>query len=53
MKASNALRETAFHPRPQGILGFELRHLLTLPRRLDGLMVGFGPDGELPWGVFR
>ena len=53
IKAPDALREAALHPRPQRILGFELRRLLALARGLDRLMVGLGPDGELAWGVFR
>ena len=34
-------------------MGFELGRLLALSRGLDRLVVGLGPDGELPWGVFR
>ena len=53
MKAPDTLREAALHPRPERILGFELGCLLSLACGLDGLVVGLGPDGELPWGVFR
>jgi len=53
IEAPYALREATLHPRPQGILGFERRRLLTLSRALDRLVVGLGPDRELPWGVFR
>ena len=34
-------------------MGFELGRLLALACSLDRLVVGLGPDGELPWGVFR
>ena len=47
------MREATLHPCPQGILGVELSGLLPLAGSLDGLVVGLGPDGELPWGVFR
>jgi hypothetical protein len=40
-------------PARKGILGVELSGLLPLAGSLDGLVVGLGPDGELPWGVFR
>ena len=52
IKASDPLRETTLYTCPQGILGFELGGLLPLPRRLDCLVVGLRPDGELPRGVF-
>jgi hypothetical protein len=53
IEAPYPLREAALYPRPQGILGFELGRLLTLSCALDGLVVGLGPDRELPWGIFR
>jgi hypothetical protein len=53
IKTSYSLRETALHPRPQGVLSFELGRLLALPCRLECLMVRLQPDGELPWGVLR
>jgi hypothetical protein len=53
IEASRALREATLDPCTQGVLGFELRGLLALPRGLDRLVVGLGPDGELAWGVFR
>lgn len=49
IEASAPLRETAFHSRSQGILCGELRRLLALPRRLEGLVVGLQPDRELAW----
>jgi hypothetical protein len=52
-KAPDALREAAFHPRPERILGFELGRCLALACLLDRLVIGSGPDGELPGGVFR
>jgi len=51
IKAPGALREAALHPRPQGVLGFELRGLLPLACGLEGLVMGLGPDGQLPGGV--
>jgi hypothetical protein len=53
MKAPDALRKAALHPRPERILGFELGRLLTLARSLDSFVVRLRPDRELPWGVFR
>src|SRR5215211_8697667 len=53
MKAPDALREAALHPRPERILGFERGRLLTLARSLDRLVVHLRPDRALPWGVFR
>jgi hypothetical protein len=53
VKASYPLRETALHPRPQGVLRFELGGLLAVASGLERLMVGLGPDGELPWGALR
>ncbi len=53
MKAAYALREAALDPRPEGILGFECCRLLALARRLDRLMVGLRPDGELAGGSSR
>ena len=53
IKAPRALREATLDPCPQGILGFEFRRLLALPRGLDGLVVGLRPDRELTWGAFR
>src|SRR5207245_8406346 len=53
MKAPDTLREAALHPRPERILLFECGCFLSWACGLDGLVVGLGPDGELPWGVFR
>src|SRR4051812_44481780 len=53
IKTTHALRQRALHARPQSILLFELGCLLTLACSLYRLMVGLGPHGELPWGVFR
>jgi hypothetical protein len=53
IEASRALRGVALDPCPQGVLGFEFRRLLALPRGLDGLVVGLQPDRELAWGAFR
>jgi hypothetical protein len=53
IEASRALRETALHSRPQGILCCELRRLLALPRALECLVVGLQPDRELAWGSSR
>ena len=53
IKAPAALRDATLHPCPQGILGFKLGGLLPLAGSLDGLVVGLGPDGEIPRGVFR
>ena len=53
IKAPDALREATLHPGLQGILGFKLGGLLPLASSLDGLVVGLGPDGELPRGVLR
>src|SRR5712691_1764902 len=46
------LREAALHAGPERILRFELSGLLALAGGLDGLVVGLGPDGQLPWGIF-
>jgi hypothetical protein len=46
-------REGALHPRPQGVLSFELGGLLAVPSGLERLMVRLQSDGELPWGIFR
>jgi hypothetical protein len=46
IKTTHALRQRAFHARPQGLLLFELRRLLTLTCGLYRLMVGLGPHGE-------
>jgi hypothetical protein len=51
INASRALREATLDPCPQGVLGFEFRRLLALPRGLDGLVVGLQPDRELAWGA--
>jgi len=51
-KTPYPLREAALHTGPERILGFELRGLLALAGGLDGLVVGLGPDGQLPWGLF-
>ena len=53
IKTSYPLREAALHPRPQGVLSFELGGLLALASGLERLMVRLQADGELPWGVFR
>jgi hypothetical protein len=53
IKASRALREATLEPCTQGVLGFELRGLLALPRGLDRLVVGLQPDRELAWGASR
>jgi hypothetical protein len=50
LKTSYSLRETALHPRPQRILGVELRGLLALPCRLERFMVGLWADRELARG---
>ena len=50
IKAPDPLREATLHPRPQRILGFELRCLLALPRRLERLMVDLWADRELAGG---
>jgi hypothetical protein len=47
IKASDPLREAALHTCPQGILGFEYRRLLALPRGLNRLVVGLRPNREL------
>jgi hypothetical protein len=47
INASNPLREATLDARPQGILGFELRWLLALPRDLERLMVGLRSDRVL------
>jgi hypothetical protein len=47
VKVPDPLRQAALHPCPQRILGFELRSLLALPRRLERLMVGLWADREL------
>src|SRR5216683_4753055 len=52
IKAPDALREATLHARPQRILSFKLRRLLTLSRRLDRFVVGLGADGELAWRIF-
>src|SRR5215216_3447626 len=52
IEASYALREATLHARPQGILCGEFRCLLALPRRLERLVVGLQPDGELARGIF-
>jgi hypothetical protein len=53
IKAPDPLREATLHPRPQGILGFELRRLLAVASDLERLMVCLQPDRELPGGVSR
>lgn len=53
IEASRALRETALHSRPQGILCGELRRLLALPRGLECLVVGLQPDRKLAWSSAR
>jgi hypothetical protein len=53
IKASYPLRETALNSHTQGILCGERRCLLALPRRLERLVVGLQPDGELAWGSSR
>src|ERR687887_217981 len=52
IKAPDALREAALDTRPERILLFELGRLLALACGLHRLMVGSGPHGELPRGVF-
>jgi hypothetical protein len=47
VEAPEPLRQAALHPGSQRVLGFELRRLLALPCRLERLMVGLQPDGEL------
>jgi hypothetical protein len=54
--ASYAWREATFNARSQGILCGALRRRLALPRRLERLVVGLPPDGELArcsfgWGA--
>jgi len=51
IKTPDPLREAALHAGPKRILGFERSGLLALAGGLDGLVVGLGPDGQLPWGV--
>jgi hypothetical protein len=53
VKAPDALQEATLDPCPQGILRFELGSLLPLAGGLERLVVGLGPDRELPWGAFR
>lgn len=53
VKAPDTLREATLDPCPQGVLGFELGGLLPLAGGLDRLVVGLGPDRELPWGALR
>jgi hypothetical protein len=53
MKAPNALRKAARHPRPERLGGCERGRLLTLARRLARLVVRLRPDRALPWGVLR
>lgn len=53
IKAPDTLREAALDARPERILLFELGGLLALAGGLHRLMVGLGPHGELPRGVFR
>ena len=48
IKASDALREAALYPRPEGILGLERGRSLALARGLESFVVGLGPDCELP-----
>src|SRR5215813_1297855 len=52
-KAPNALREAALDTRPERILLFECGRLLASAGGLYRLMVGLGPHGKLPRGVFR
>ena len=47
------MRARALHSRPEGILDFEGRRLLTLACGLERLVVGLGPDRELPGGIVR
>src|SRR5262245_41920460 len=49
-KASYSLRDTALHPRPQRIPGFELQAPLALPCRLEHLMVDLWADRGLAGG---
>jgi hypothetical protein len=53
IKAPDPLRQAAIDTRPQRILRCELRRLLALPRRLERLMMGLRPDGELAGSRFR
>jgi hypothetical protein len=53
INASDPWREATLYPCWQGVLGVELGGLLPLAGGLDGLVVRWRPDGELPWGVFR
>ena len=50
IKAPDPLREATLDARPQGILGFELRGLLALPRGLERRMVGLWADRKLVGG---
>jgi hypothetical protein len=52
-KTAYPLREAALHPRPQGVLRFELGALLAVASGLERLMVRSQSDGELPRGVLR
>jgi hypothetical protein len=45
------LRQGARHASPQGVLGFKLRRLLPLPRRLHGHMLFLRSDGQLARGL--
>ena len=47
IKAPDPLREAALDARPQGILGFERRRLLALPRGLERLVVDLRADRQL------
>ena len=48
----DGLRLRALNPGPPGVLGGEFGGLLPWPRRLDGLVLGLRPDGQLARGVF-
>jgi hypothetical protein len=47
INASDPLGQAVLHPRPQRILGFELRSFLALPLGLDRFVMGLWPDREL------
>src|SRR5438552_11035865 len=47
IEAAYPLREATLHPRPQGILGFELRRLLALSCGLERCVVRLGFHRDL------
>jgi hypothetical protein len=52
IEAPDPSGEATLDPRPQRVLGFELRGLLALPCRLERLVVGLRADRQLAGAVW-